>query len=82
VKAESDFPPPGPGPNLPEDWMAFMTTSVGKASQAGSNGYFFEEPMDYWRGKFWFTSSPADDLRGKRLSVQTDEGCSYNDDIR
>jgi hypothetical protein len=77
VKAESDFPGDGNGPGEPEDWVAYMTTSIGTAKTSD----IFEEPMDFWRGKYWFRS-PADDLRGQRLSVQTDEGCAYNVYIR
>jgi hypothetical protein len=83
VIAWSDFPGAGTGPGDPEDWKSYMTVSI-DGYDHGTDWtvvpFRLEEPMTYkGRGRYQYKLMPVgENLRGRRLSVQSDEGCAYN----
>jgi hypothetical protein len=96
VKAWSDMPGPDTDPTAQDedDWMSYMTLSVDGEDDGLDwtvDPFLLEEPMKYKasRGVYKFKLMPvvdglgnAVDLDGRRMSVQTDEGCAYNIYIR
>ena len=92
VYAESEFPgddntPPYAADGTPAsdgDDLAYMTVTVDGADEGNNPGvspFLLEQPMTYNESKnrYEFKLEPVGvNLDGRRLSVQSDEGCAYN----
>lgn len=82
IRGESSYANSGPGPMANEDFKAFMTVSVDGpdgGSDLSVDPLVFEVPMTFLSGgKFKFTLSTPVNLKGRRVTISTDEGGAYN----